>query len=87
MEYSPWAKINKSPKEKHHLVHEAGKPESWYATRGSKGSATALANKLNRSSSGKKYEVSPKPWNDVEEKAKGGKISTAEHKNPKHKGW
>ena len=48
---------------KHYAVHIEGKPESWYAIRGSKSSATSLANILNKSGS-KKYSVSPKNWED-----------------------
>jgi hypothetical protein len=87
---------NKDSK-KPHLVHLKGKPESWYATRANKSSATAFANKLNREHGEKKYEVSPQHWGNEEKSTphgikpnidwykKGGKISTAEQKNPKHK--
>lgn len=46
------------------LVHLAGKPESWYATRASKAAAARLANELNRQFGRIQYEVSPAHWSN-----------------------
>jgi hypothetical protein len=83
--------MEKKDSKKPHLVHLQGKPESWYATRGNKSSASALANKLNRGHGEKKYEVSPQPWGNAEKESHGGHINlkdcevSTHEKNPKHK--
>ena len=76
MEYSPWSKINKSPKEKQALID-------------------APIHTYNKQSVDKEISRSKPKIGASESKAihallkgrhaKGGKISTAEHGNPKHK--
>jgi len=78
MEYSPWAKINMSPKEKQKLIDA---PVPSY-------NKEAVGKEINRS----KPKVGASEAKVIHallkgRHAKGGKISTAEHKNPKHKGW
>ena len=46
-----------------YIVHLEGKPESWYATRGSKSAATRLQNKLNCEGP-KVWAVSLAPWSN-----------------------
>lgn len=55
-------KKNPAPAGNTWLVHLVGKPQSWYATKGSKSAAVRLANMLNRQEGRIKYEVSEADW-------------------------
>lgn len=55
-------KANPAPAGNTWLVHLVGKPQSWYATKGSKSAAVRLANMLNRQEGRIKYEVSEADW-------------------------
>jgi len=117
MEYSPWAKINKSPKEKQALI-DAPVPtsaRSLYAktyakhgkTIGQSKDAESKAYEAVEKKHGKEMREKLKAFHGANERGendekksestphgikpnidwykKGGKISTAEHGNPKHK--
>jgi hypothetical protein len=88
MEYSPWAKINKSPKEKQALI-DAPPPKLSDEDR------KLFKSSYNKESVDKEINRSKQKIGSSEAKAihgllkgrhaKGGSISTAEHSNPKHK--
>lgn len=55
-------KTNPAPAGGTWLVHLVGKPQSWYATKGSKAAAVRMANMLNKQLGEVRYEVSEADW-------------------------